>query len=93
MHKNEWGDGMKINKNNTAYSVYDKIGGIRMNICGNTEVDFEGCKSVVEYCSDSIKLNTGKYIVAFKGRGLKIRCMTEYGLIISGYIISIEYIM
>ena len=84
---------MKINKNNTAHLAYERIGGVRINICGNTEVDFEGCKGVVEYCSDSIKINTGRYIVAFKGRGLHIKCMNEYSLMIEGYILGIEYIM
>ncbi len=80
------------NKQN-LHSLSEKMGNVRMNICGNSEVIFEGCKGVVEYSEESIKINTGKYITAFKGRGLHIRCMTEYSLIIEGFILSIEYIM
>lgn len=73
--------------------LMDKINGVNMNICGNREVIFEGSRGIVEYNENSIKINTGKYIVAFSGRGLHIRCMNEYSLVIAGFITSIEYIM
>lgn len=81
-------------KMNRAGSVLaDKMSGVNMNICSNREVIFEGSRGVVEYNENSIKINTGKYIVAFSGRGLHIRCMNEFSLIIAGFITSIEYIM
>lgn len=73
--------------------LMDKISGVNMNICGNREVIFEGSRGIVEYNENSIKINTGKYIVAFSGRGLHIRCMNEFSLVIAGFITSIEYIM
>ncbi len=73
--------------------LMDKISGVYMNICGNKEVIFEGSRGIVEYNENSIKINTGKYIVAFSGRGLHIRCMNEFSLVIAGFITSIEYIM
>ncbi len=73
--------------------LMDKINGVNMNICGNREVIFEGSRGIVEYNENSIKINTGKYIVAFSGRGLHIRCMNEFSLVIAGFITSIEYIM
>ena len=73
--------------------LMDKINGVYMNVCGNREVIFEGSRGIVEYNENSIKINTGKYIVAFSGRGLHIRCMNEFSLVIAGFITSIEYIM
>ncbi len=71
-------------------------GGLRcfqMNVSDNREVLLEGSRGVIEYNENSVKINTGKYIVAFSGRGLKLSCMNEYNLTISGFITSIEYIM
>ncbi len=73
--------------------IFEFDGGVHLHICGNRQVDFEGCRGVVEYSDESIKINTGRYIVAFKGRGLHIRCMNKFGLVIEGFILSIEYIM
>lgn len=68
------------------------ISGIHMDICGNREITFEGSKGVLEYNENSIKVNTGKYIVGFCGRGLHIKYLNECNLIINGFITNIEYI-
>ena len=69
------------------------LGSVHMNINGNREVILEGNKGVVEYGDTSIKINTGKYMIAFSGRGLHIKCMTDCDIVIHGFITSIEYIM
>lgn len=66
---------------------------LRISFSGNREVTVEGCRGVVEYTEESVKLNTGKYLVGFSGRGLQLRNMNEYDLIIDGFIISMEFIM
>lgn len=69
------------------------LSGVRMDICGNREVIFEGSRGILEYNENSIKVNTGKYIVGFGGRGLHIKCLNDCNLIINGFITNIEYIM
>ncbi len=69
------------------------LGSVHMDISGNREVIFEGCKAVVEYSDTSIKLNTGKYLVCFAGRNLCIKCMTDCDLVVNGFITEIKYIM
>ena len=64
-----------------------------MEVNGNREVILEGSRGVVEYGENSIKINTGKYIISFQGRGLHIKCMTDCDIVIHGFITSIEYIM
>ena len=64
-----------------------------MELSDNREVIFEGCKGVVEYTDTSVKLNTGSAIIAFSGRGLYIRKMTDSDVMIGGFILSIEFIM
>ena len=66
---------------------------VRMTVISNRQIIFEGSKGVIEYNNSSIKINTGKYIVAFSGRSLHISSMNEYDLMIEGFITSIEYIM
>ncbi len=85
-----WGEKMKKGGNGNLKA---KLGSVHMEITGNREIIFEGCRGVLEYTDQSIKLNVGKYIVCFEGRGLRIRCMTECDLVICGFITEIRYIM
>ena len=70
-----------------------EVSSVHMEIHGNGEVILEGNKGVVEYSDTSIKLHTGKYVLAFSGRGLHIQCMTDCDVVIRGFITGIEYIM
>lgn len=69
------------------------LGSVRMQISGNHEIILEGSRGIVEYGDKSIKINAGKYILAFCGRGLHIQCMNDSDMIIHGFVTSIEYIM
>ncbi len=69
------------------------LGSLHMEISGNREVIIEGNRGIIEYNENSIKINAGKYIVAFCGRGLHIKCMNECDVVIRGFITSVEYIM
>ena len=62
-----------------------------MQFSSNREVTVDGCKGILEYCTESIRINTGKLIVAFNGRGLNIKCMTETSVVVCGYITSVEF--
>ena len=84
---------MYMRKNKDISMLSANFGSVHMNINGNREVILEGNKGVVEYGDTSIKINTGKYMIAFSGRGLHIKCMTDCDIVIPGFITSIEYIM
>jgi sporulation protein YqfC len=58
----------------------------------NREVTLDGCKGILEYRQDAIRINTGKMVVSFKGRGLNIKCLTTTSVIISGYITTVEFL-
>ncbi len=73
--------------------IMANLSSVHIEISGNREVIFEGSKGILEYSDTAIKINTGKYIVCFNGRGLYIKCMTECDLVIQGFVTSIEYIM
>lgn len=63
-----------------------------MQFSSNREVTVDGCRGILEYCTESIRINTGKLIVAFNGRGLNIKCMTETSVVVCGYITSVEFL-
>ncbi len=58
----------------------------------NREVAIEGCKSILQYDENIIRINTGKMITSFLGRNLSIKCLTPDSLIVEGFITSIEFI-
>lgn len=63
-----------------------------LEFSSNREVILDGCKGILEYQSEIIRINTNKMVVAFKGRGLNIKCLTASSVVISGYITSVEFL-
>ncbi len=84
---------MRMKKNKDLSALAANLSSVHMEVNGNREVILEGNRGVVEYSENSIKINTGKYIISFQGRGLHIKCMTDCDIVIHGFITSIEYIM
>ena len=62
-----------------------------LEINGNNEVIVEGCKSIVEYDENIIKISTKKMFIQFLGRNLRIKCLNTDSLVIQGFITSIEF--
>lgn len=63
----------------------------RIEISGNCEAVIEGCCGILEYGAGVVRIRTPDRIVRFTGRGLVIRCMTADALVVSGYILGIEF--
>lgn len=69
------------------------IGGMaQIQLMSNREALVDGCKGVLEYNEDFVRLNLGQMTARFCGRGLQLRSMSEEGLIIEGFIQSLEFI-
>ncbi|HIS69449.1 MAG TPA: YabP/YqfC family sporulation protein [Candidatus Gallacutalibacter stercoravium] len=66
-------------------------GAAHFELCGNREVIVDGCRGVLEYDENRIRINTGKMVTCFCGRGLTIKCLTPESLIVIGFITSIEF--
>ena len=84
---------MRMKKNKDISVLAANLSNVHMEVNGNREIILEGSRGVVEYSETSIKINTGKFIISFQGRGLHIKCMTDCDIVIHGFITSIEYIM
>lgn len=58
---------------------------------GNREVSVEGCKGIVEYGRDFIKLNAGALVLAFRGEDLEIKVFSDIQTVITGDISCVEF--
>lgn len=67
------------------------IGGSKITLNSNDEAIVEGCKNIIEYFEDNIKLNLGNKTVTFLGSNLSINALTINGVVISGKITSLEF--
>lgn len=64
----------------------------RIELSGNRRAVVEGCRGIVEYENEVIRLNTDSGIVRFMGRELTMSCLTEDNAVIEGTILSLEYL-
>jgi sporulation protein YqfC len=60
-------------------------------LSGNREVVVDGCRGILEYDENVIRLLAGKLTVRFTGRGLELRNLRKDSAIIEGFITAIEF--
>lgn len=61
-------------------------------INSNKEVIIEGCRGILQYDENIIRVNMGKMVTSFCGRNLSLKCLDSDSLVIIGFITSIEFI-
>lgn len=64
----------------------------KLTLIGNRDMMIENYKSVMEYGSARIKINTGSGIVKITGAGLLIKEITSEDIIISGAIHALDFL-
>jgi len=62
-----------------------------MEMLGNKEAVVDGCKSILDYSDDKIKLNLGNKTICFCGSDLCIKALSCEQAVITGTICSIEF--
>lgn len=60
---------------------------------GNSEIVVEGCRGVLEYSEEVIRINTSIGLICFEGRGLNLRCISPSELIIDGFVTKVEFVL
>lgn len=65
--------------------------GVRLEITDDRRAVIEGCKRILEYEEDSIRIATCKGAVRFRGRGLCMTAMSSDCAVITGRLLSVEY--
>ncbi len=68
-------------------------GGAHIRLVGDREATVEGCRGVLEYNAECIKLNIGCGTVCFCGRGLRLAQFDREHTCINGKIESVNYDM
>ena len=66
-------------------------GAAQIELSDNREALVDGCRGVLQYDSDVIRLSTGRMVLRFTGQDLMIRAMQESQLLISGTIVSVDF--
>lgn len=73
-------------------NIFSEISPI--DFLSNQEVLIQDSKGILEYNDKNIKINIGKNIVAnFKGRNLQIKSLSQKSLVITGFILSLDFLM
>ena len=62
-----------------------------IEVRGNKEIKIEGCKRILDFSQEAIKILTKRMSIKFSGRNLTIKCLTLDSLLITGFINSIEF--
>ncbi len=63
----------------------------KIEMSGNREIIIDGCKGVVEYSENSIKLNLGETVLTLSGNGLIINSFDSSIVVITGQISDISF--
>lgn len=67
-------------------------GAARIELSGNRRAVVEGCRGILEYEDGIIRLNTTSGVIRFIGRDLSMNCLSEDSAVVTGFILSVEYL-
>ena len=62
-----------------------------IELSGNSCASIEGCRGIVEYCTEKIVLSLGSMSVSFCGLGLEITSFDGENALVSGMFSCIEF--
>ena len=66
-------------------------GTAQIELSDNREAVVDGCRGILQYDSDVIRLSTGRLVLRFTGHDLMIRTMQQEQLRITGTILSVDF--
>ena len=66
-------------------------GGTHMEMQGKREIIIDGCRGILEYDKDRIKLNAGSLVISFQGSGLVIKTYSENQTVLAGEVVGIAF--
>ncbi len=75
----------------SLFESVPELSGPIINLCSNREASVDGCRGVVDYYDDRIKLSIKGGSVTFYGQGLYIASFTESSAEIRGSLQNIEF--
>lgn len=69
----------------------DELETPNIELCADKKVTVEGCKGIIEYNENTVRINCGRLIVKCVGDGLCICAPNSDTITVSGKILSVEY--
>ncbi|MBE6835243.1 MAG: hypothetical protein E7515_03210 [Ruminococcaceae bacterium] len=78
-------------RTNERISKIEQLRLCHIELEGNRELILDGCKGIVEYENERIKICTDTLMVAVTGDSLEIRTYTQDQIVIGGKILSVEF--
>jgi len=72
-------------------SIKDESIGGNIELYGNKQIIVEGCKGVIDYCEDFLKLDLGNITLKVTGRDLIIESYIYEQIDLKGEIVSVEF--
>lgn len=63
----------------------------KITCIGNTEINIENYKTVIEYSTEKLRLKTNDGVLKIEGIDLKIQSITEEEILITGMISSVDF--
>ena len=66
-------------------------GGAHIELNSNREAVIDGCKGIIGYGEEAVRLNIGNGSVTFLGRSLMLKNLTDKQAILVGHIQRIEF--
>ena len=64
---------------------------LHLEVLDDGQAVLEGCKGVLSYSEEFIRLSCGRRIVSFIGTGLELRCLSSSTAVVTGTILEIRY--
>ena len=64
---------------------------VHIELSSNREAVVEGCKGVLEYTPERVRLSCGSKVVRFIGDALELRCVTDSTAVVTGRILLVEF--
>ncbi len=65
--------------------------GVHIEVSDSNQAVVEGCKGVLSYSNEFIRLGCGGRTVSFSGQNLEIRCLSVSTAVVTGQITSIQF--
>lgn len=62
-----------------------------LEVINSSEAVLEGCRGVLEYGPQRIRLNCERRVICFLGDNLELRCLTASTAVVTGRILSIQF--
>ncbi len=92
MSKEKSQDTKAKNVSSIRFRAMDFIGkSSHIEVKGNTLVNLEGSKGVLEYTTECIRIAVDSFVVSISGRNLSLKCISPISLTIEGFITNISF--